>query len=109
MTVTEDRPSTQETTGAGRGARGAGPVVDVEFQRDAMPDLFNPLTVEVTLADLGKTLTPEVAQHRGDNVARPISMPPADGLVRGAVVRDTGSAISVPVGDAVTGHVFNAL
>ena len=86
-----------------------GPVVDVEFPRDAMPDLFNALHVDVTLEQLSKTLTLEVAQHLGDNVVRTISMPPTDGLVRGAEVTDTGSAISVPVGDATKGHVFNAL
>src|SRR5688572_4269514 len=106
MTVTEDRPTTQT---AGRVVRVTGPVVDVEFPRDAMPDLFNALQVEVTLADLGKTLTLEVAQHLGDNVVRTISMQPTDGLVRGAEVRDTGSAISVPVGDITKGHVFNAI
>ncbi|KQS73290.1 F0F1 ATP synthase subunit beta [Modestobacter sp. Leaf380] len=109
MTLTEDRPSTSETTGSGRVVRVTGPVVDVEFPRDSMPELFNALNVDVTLADLGKTLTLEVAQHLGDNVVRTISMAPTDGLVRGAEVRDTGSAISVPVGDQVTGHVFNAL
>src|SRR3954465_9315506 len=106
MTVTEDRPTTQAT---GRVVRATGPVVDVECPRDAMPDLFNALEVEVTLADLGKTLTLEVAQHLGDNVVRTISMAPTDGLVRGAEVLDTGSAISVPVGDVTTGHVWNAL
>src|SRR5687767_15859163 len=109
MTVTEDRPTTQQTQAAGRVVRVTGPVVDVEFPRDAMPDLFNALNVDVTLADLGKTLTLEVAQHLGDNVVRTISMQPTDGLVRGAEVRDTGSAISVPVGDMTTGHVWNAL
>ena len=74
-----------------------------------MPDLFNALKVDVTLADLSKTLTLEVAQHLGENVVRTISMAPTDGLVRGAQVTDTGSAISVPVGDVVTGHVWNAL
>src|ERR687885_1130112 len=106
MTVTEDRPTTQTT---GRVVRVTGPVVDVEFPRDAMPDLFNALQVEVTLADLGKTLTLEVAQHLGDNVVRTISMQPTDGLVRGAEVRDTGGPITVPVGDVTKGHVFNAL
>src|ERR671919_221635 len=106
MTVTEDRPTTQTT---GRVVRVTGPVVDVEFPRDAMPDLFNALQVEVTLADLGKTLTLEVAQHLGDNVVRTISMQPTDGLVRGAEVRDTGGPISVPVGDVTKGHVFNCL
>src|SRR5215218_498965 len=109
MTVTEDRPTSSQTTAAGRVARVTGPVVDVEFPRDAMPDLFNALKVEVTLADLGKTLTLEVAQHLGDNVVRTISMQPTDGLVRGAEVRDTGGPISVPVGDVTKGHVFNAL
>src|SRR5690242_1254071 len=109
MTVTEDRPTNQQTQAAGRVVRVTGPVVDVEFPRDAMPDLFNALHVDVTLADLGKTLTLEVAQHLGENVVRTISMAPTDGLVRGAEVTDTGSAISVPVGDVVTGHVWNAL
>ena len=91
MTVTEDRPTNQQTQAAGRVVRVTGPVVDVEFPRDAMPDLFNALKVDVTLADLGKTLTLEVAQHLGENVVRTISMAPTDGLVRGAEVTDTGS------------------
>ena len=91
MTVTEDRPTNQQTQAAGRVVRVTGPVVDVEFPRDAMPDLFNALKVDVTLADLGKTLTLEVAQHLGENVVRTISMAPTDGLVRGAEVTDTGN------------------
>src|SRR3954463_15968240 len=109
MTVTEDRPTNQQTQTTGRVVRVTGPVVDVEFPRDAMPDLFNALHVDVNLEELSKTLTLEVAQHLGDNVVRTISMQPTDGLVRGAEVVDTGSAISVPVGDATKGHVFNAL
>ena len=57
MTVTEDRPRTQETTGAGRVVRLTGPAVDVEFPRDAMRDIYNALQAEVTRADRGKTLT----------------------------------------------------
>src|SRR3954468_2343654 len=110
MTVTEDRPTTSQTEAAsGRVVRVTGPVVDVEFPRDAMPDLFNALHVDVNLEEMRKTLPLEVAQHLGDNVVRTISMQPTDGLVRGAEVADTGSAISVPVGDATKGHVFNAL
>ncbi len=86
-----------------------GPVVDAEFPRDAMPALFNALHVTVTLSGGEKTLTLEVAQHLGDNLVRAISMQPTDGLVRGAEVRNTGSPITVPVGDAVKGHVFNAI
>ncbi|WP_066904878.1 F0F1 ATP synthase subunit beta [Millisia brevis] len=93
----------------GRVVRVIGPVVDVEFPRGAIPDLFNALHADVTLAAVAKTLTLEVAQHLGDNIVRTISMQPTDGLVRGTAVRDTNAPISVPVGDAVKGHVFNAL
>lgn len=96
-------------TATGRVVRVIGPVVDAEFPRDAMPALFNALHVDVTLSGGEKTLTLEVAQHLGDNLVRAISMQPTDGLVRGADVRDTGAPISVPVGDAVKGHVFNAI
>src|SRR5688500_6558630 len=109
MTVTEDRPNSAQTTATGRVVRVAGPVVYDEFPRDAMPALFNALKVDVTLADLSKTLTLEVSQHLGENVVRTISMAPTDGLVRGAEVTDTGGPISVPVGDVTKGHVFNAL
>ncbi|NEE25868.1 F0F1 ATP synthase subunit beta, partial [Streptomyces sp. SID7982] len=70
-----------------------GPVVDVEFPVDAMPDIYNALHVEVAdPAEDGarKTLTLEVAQHLGDGVVRAISMQPTDGLVRQAPVTDTG-------------------
>ncbi|MFI7303557.1 F0F1 ATP synthase subunit beta [Micromonospora aurantiaca] len=96
-------------TATGRVVRVIGPVVDAEFPRDGMPDLFNALHVNVTLSGGEKTLTLEVAQHLGDNLVRAISMQPTDGLVRGTEVRDTGAPISVPVGDAVKGHVFNAI
>ena len=94
---------------AGRVVRVIGAVVDVEFPRGAVPELFNALHAEVTLPTVAKTLTLEVAQHLGDNLVRTISMQPTDGLVRGTSVVDTGRPISVPVGDVVKGHVFNAL
>ncbi|GGM18716.1 F0F1 ATP synthase subunit beta [Dactylosporangium sucinum] len=96
-------------TAVGRVVRVIGPVVDAEFPRDAMPDIYNALHVEVNLAEGSKKLTLEVAQHLGDNMVRAISMQPTDGLVRGAEVTDTGAGISVPVGDVTKGHVFNAL
>ena len=95
--------------GTGRVVRVTGPVVDVEFPADQVPQLFNALTVDVELEALRKTMTLEVALHLGDNTVRAIAMQPADGLVRGAPVTDTGAAISVPVGDQVKGHVFNML
>src|SRR5690242_2061373 len=96
-------------TGVGRVVRVIGPVVDAEFPRDAMPNIYNALHVEVTLSEGTKKLTLEVAQHLGSNLVRAISMQPTDRLVRGAEVTDTGSGISVPVGDVTKGHVFNAL
>ncbi|MDX6219787.1 MAG: F-type H+/Na+-transporting ATPase subunit beta [Frankiales bacterium] len=105
-----DNPSTgAETGGTGRVARVIGPVVDVEFAPDEMPEIYNALHVDRTMGGETVTLTLEVAQHIGDNQVRAISMQPTDGLVRGAPVIDTGSAISVPVGDKTKGHVFNAL
>ncbi|WP_018351249.1 F0F1 ATP synthase subunit beta [Longispora albida] len=101
--------TTDTKTGVGRVVRVIGPVVDVEFPRDAMPALFNALRTDVTLSEGTKTLTLEVAQHLGDNVVRAISMQPTDGMVRGGEVRDTGAAISVPVGDETKAHVFNVL
>ncbi|AYJ50642.1 F0F1 ATP synthase subunit beta [Rhodococcus sp. P1Y] len=96
-------------TQSGRVVRVIGPVVDVEFPRGAIPALFNALHAEITLPTVAKTLTLEVAQHLGDNLVRTISMQPTDGLVRGTAVENTGKPISVPVGDVVKGHVFNAL
>src|SRR6476659_3818331 len=95
--------------GTGRVARVIGPVVDVEFSVDTMPEIYNALQVDVTLAGEDKMLTLEVAQHLGDSLVRAISMEPTDGLVRGATVTDTGSPITVPVGDVTKGHVFNTL
>jgi F-type H+/Na+-transporting ATPase subunit beta len=110
MSATLERPLDGGTHHAGgRILRVVGPVVDVEFPPDAMPELFNALTVERMLGEDKATLTLEVAQHIGDNAVRAISMQPTDGLVRGAPVTDSGSAITVPVGDATKGHVFNVL
>lgn len=105
--------TTVETAVAtGRVARVIGPVVDVEFPVDAMPEIYNALHVEVAdPAQDGakKTLTLEVAQHLGDGLVRTISMQPTDGLVRQATVTDTGTGITVPVGDFTKGKVFNTL
>ncbi|EKX64241.1 F0F1 ATP synthase subunit beta [Streptomyces ipomoeae] len=105
--------TTSETAVAtGRVARVIGPVVDVEFPVDAMPEIYNALHVQVAdpaKAGEQKTLTLEVAQHLGDGLVRTISMQPTDGLVRQAAVTDTGTGISVPVGDFTKGKVFNTL
>ncbi len=105
--LTKERETATAATGVGRVARVIGPVVDVEFPPDAMPDIFFALEVDVQLGEQSLTLTMEVAQHIGDNMIRAISMQPTDGLVRGAEVTSTGAPISVPVGDVTKGHVFN--
>ncbi len=107
--VTNPASSNASDSAAGRVVRIIGPVVDIEFTRGSVPDLFNALHSQVELPSVAKTLTLEVAQHLGDGLVRAISMQPTDGLVRGATVTDTGKPISVPVGDVVKGHVFNAL
>jgi F-type H+/Na+-transporting ATPase subunit beta len=98
-----------DTALVGQVARVTGPVVDVEFPTEQMPDIYNALQVDVTLEGETKTLTMEIEQHLGENMVRAISMQPTDGLVRGATVTDTGGPISVPVGDVTKGHVFNVL
>ncbi|MDV3223521.1 MAG: F0F1 ATP synthase subunit beta, partial [Intrasporangium sp.] len=93
--------------GVGRISRIIGPVVDVEFPSDAMPEQYNLLTTQVALGGETKNINLEVAQHIGDNMVRAISLQPTDGLVRGSTVQDTGGPITVPVGDVTLGHVFN--
>src|SRR3954451_12783592 len=109
MTATLEEKPTDKQGGTGRVVRVIGPVIDVEFGPDEMPELFNALHVDRTLAGETRTVTLEVSQHIGDNMVRAIAMEPTDGVVRGAPVEDTGSAISVPVGDVTLGHVFNVL
>ena len=89
--VTQDNTS-RTGAAAGRVVRVIGPVVDVEFPRGSIPELFNALHAEITLTSVAKTLTLEVAQHLGDGIVRTISMQPTDGLVRGATVTDTRQA-----------------
>ncbi|MDR2702938.1 MAG: hypothetical protein LBB58_01150, partial [Cellulomonadaceae bacterium] len=98
--------------GQGRIVRIIGPVVDVEFPEDRIPDIYNALTVPIDLAGLSEgegefDLLLEVEQHIGNGVVRCIAMKPTDGLVRGSLVTDTGGPIMVPVGDITKGHVFD--
>lgn len=114
MTATSVEITVDNTAGpsVGRVARVIGPVVDIEFPADGIPDIYNALTVDIDLSSQGEgeepfTLTLEVAQHLGDSLIRAIALKPTDGLVRGAAVTDTGAPISVPVGDVTKGRVFN--
>ena len=93
--------------GIGRVARVIGPVVDVEFAADQIPEIGNALLVETEVMGEKRTMTMETALHVGDNLIRAIALKPTDGMRRGAEVRDTGAPISVPVGDITKGHVWN--
>jgi F-type H+/Na+-transporting ATPase subunit beta len=99
----------QNGNGDGRVLRVIGPVVDVEFAPDDLPEINFALTVERTLGGETSAITMEVAQHIGDNAVRAVAMRPTDGLVRGAPVHNTGESITVPVGQKTLGHVFNVL
>src|SRR6266508_303421 len=93
----------------GRVARVIGPVVDVEFPPDGLPEIHTALRIDVSLEGETRSVTCEVAQHIGDGMVRTIALKPTDGMVRGSPVENTGSPISVPVGEGVLGHVYNVL
>ena len=106
MTLTATAETT-ETAVVGRVARVNGPVVDIEFPHDAIPEVYNALKTTITIGETSTEITLEVAQHLGDDLVRAIALKPTDGLVRGQEVRDTGGPITVPVGDVTKGKVFN--
>ncbi|MFL2677070.1 MAG: F0F1 ATP synthase subunit beta [Dehalococcoidia bacterium] len=82
-----------------------GTVVDVEFPQENLPSIYNALELEVN----GEKLVLEVEQHVGNNWARCLALGATEGLSRGAEVKDTGAAVSVPVGEASLGRIFNVL
>ena len=82
-----------------------GPVLDIRFPEDALPELLQ--AIEVKNGE--QTIVAEVAQHVGDNVVRCVAMSSTDGLARGAEAENTGAAIRVPVGEECLGRVFNLL
>src|SRR5438067_2070748 len=93
----------------GRVVRVIGPVVDVEFPPDELPEITFALELERTLGGETDTIVCEVAQHVGDFTVRAVAMRPADGVVRGSPVKNTGRPIAVPVGPKILGHVYNVL
>ncbi|MGM7703066.1 F0F1 ATP synthase subunit beta [Pseudalkalibacillus sp. Hm43] len=93
----------------GRITQVMGPVVDVQFESGNLPEIYNALRVQTTEGEKNIELTLEVSLHLGDDTVRTVAMASTDGLVRGTEAIDTGSPISVPVGDATLGRVFNVL
>jgi F-type H+-transporting ATPase subunit beta len=84
-----------------------GPVVDVEFPPDHLPDIYN--AVEVPIEGQQESLVVEVQQHLGNDWVRCVAMSSTDGLRRGDKAFDTGKAIAVPVGEGTLGRIFNVL
>ena len=94
----------------GRVVQVIGPVLDVEFDPENLPELYNALRIQAT-TDYGQVIdvTSEVQQHIGRNQVRAVAMSSTDSVVRGMEVVDTGQAITVPVGAAALGRILNVL
>ena len=82
-----------------------GPVIDIKFREDEMPELLNAVNIDLN----GRKIVTEVAQHIGDDVARCVALSSTDGLRRGMEAVDTGAPIQVPVGEDVLGRMFNVI
>ena len=102
--------TTAEKTNIGHITQIIGPVLDAKFSNGNMPQIYNALTIKGTNeAGQDVSVTCEVQQLLGDNQVRAVAMSTTDGLVRGMEVLDTGAPISVPVGAATLGRIFNVL
>jgi len=82
-----------------------GPVIDIKFDSDSLPNIYN--SIEIQMED--RVVVAEVEQHIGDDIIRAIAMESTEGLRRGLEAVDTGSPITVPVGNVVLGRLFNVL
>lgn len=104
MAVAELKTKNKKLT-TGKIIQVVGVVVDVEFDKDSLPAIYNALEVDLN----GKKVLLEVAQHLDESSVRAISLASTDGMKRGSEVKDTGAPISVPVGDATQGRMFNVI
>jgi len=86
-----------------------GPVVDIRFPADALPEMRDALEIDMSHGEERRTLVLEVSQHLGNETVRAIALAPTEGLVRDMPARNTGSPIQVPVGPGVLGRLFNVL
>jgi hypothetical protein len=84
-----------------------GPVVDVQFAEGAVPPILQALTIDFVVGGKPEKLTLEVQQHLGGGLVRAIAMSSSEGLKRGMPAVDTGSPITVPVGNGVLGRIFD--
>ncbi len=104
------RPSQQKNVNVGKVVQVIGPVLDVEFEPEHLPELYNALRVRgKTDAGVDIDVVLEVQQHIGRNQVRAVAMSSTDAVVRGMDVEDTGSAITAPVGEAALGRILNVI
>ncbi|MDQ6888610.1 MAG: F0F1 ATP synthase subunit beta [Gemmatimonadota bacterium] len=101
--------TTAEATHVGRVVQVIGPVLDVEFEAEHLPEIYNALRIESDVDGRHINVVVEVQQHIGRNQVRAVAMSSTDGVERGMDVVDTGSAITVPVGEAALGRILNVL
>src|SRR6187549_1502475 len=100
-------PATERNIG--RVVQVIGPVLDIEFEPEHLPEIYNALTVEDDSGGFPVRLTAEVQQHIGQNQVRAVAMSTTDGVTRGMKATDTGSPITAPVGEAALGRILNVL
>ena len=86
-----------------------GSTFDAQFPEDALPRIYNALETTIKLRDGEQRLVGEVQQHLGGGIVRAVALGSTDGMVRGQEVTDTGAPVSVPVGEACLGRVFNVI
>jgi F-type H+/Na+-transporting ATPase subunit beta len=102
-------PGTTTQQNTGTVVQVIGPVLDVEFDPERLPEIYNALRLDDDSGPLPVHLVAEVQQHIGQNMVRAVAMSSTDGVVRGMAVTDTGSSITVPVGDVPLGRILNVL
>src|ERR1041385_8442338 len=108
MTMTAE-PQAAEERKSGKVVAIAGPVIDVEFPPDSLPEINHALSMEIIVDGQPIEVRAEVAQQIGESRVRAICLKPTDGLTRGAEVKNLGVGITMPVGDGVLGHVINVI
>src|SRR5512133_2357884 len=109
--IATERVGTGPTTerNVGRVVQVIGPVLDVEFEPEHLPEIYNALVIEDSSGPVPVRLTAEVQQHIGQNQVRAVAMSSTDGVTRGMQVIDTNSPITAPVGEAALGRILNVL
>ena len=103
------KPAGETKANVGKVVQVIGPVLDVEFEPEQLPELYNALVVELEGDGGGRRVVVEVQQHIGRNQIRAVAMSPTDGVVRGMPAIDTGQPITVPVGKPALGRILNVV